>query len=148
MSFLLLSHGFKWNNRQRERVKTNPLFFCSFPFLSPFSLYCNVLVLVVVWLSFFLSWLSDYIRIGTFLTACVQNRSSVFLSLCVLIGPGLPLPTDAAPPTTAQCIWPAAPRDCPRTSLSLFPHSSLLVRRAREGNRYKRKRGSLKYKQR
>lgn len=55
-----------------------------------------------------------------------------FHCLCptrALIGPGLPLPTDAAPPTTAQCIRPAAPRDSPRTSLSLFPRSSSLVRR-------------------
>lgn len=55
-----------------------------------------------------------------------------FHCLCptrALIGPGLPLPTDAAPPTTAQCIQPAAPRDSPRTSLSLFPRSSSLVRR-------------------
>lgn len=31
--------------------------------------------------------------------------------LHVLTGPGLPSPTDAAPPTTALCILPAAPRD-------------------------------------
>lgn len=64
------------------------------------------------------------------------NRSCVlslflFLCVCVLIGPGLPLPMDVAPPTTAPCIQPAAPRDCPRISLSLFPHSSSLVRRGR-----------------
>lgn len=65
------------------------------------------------------------------------NRSCVFsLSFCVLIDPGHPLPMDVAPPTTAQCIQPAAPRDCPRTSLSLFPHSSSLVRRGREGAQF------------
>lgn len=49
--------------------------------------------------------------------------------LRVLPGPGLPSRTDAARPTTAQCIRPAAPRDCPRTSLSQSPPSSSLVRR-------------------
>lgn len=82
--------------------------------------------------SFFPVWLSGYIRIGMFLTACVQIGPLPSSSLCVLIGPGLPLPTDAAPPTTAQCIRPAAPRDCPRTSLSLFPRSSSPVRWGRE----------------
>lgn len=85
-------------------------------------------------------WLSGYIRIVSHFL-CPNGRLSS--SLCVLTGPGPPLPTDAAPPTTAQCIWPAAPRDCPRTSLSLFPHSSSLVRRGREGNRYKRKKRSI-----
>lgn len=33
------------------------------------------------------------------------------LPLHVLTHPGLPSLTDAAPPTTAQCIRPAAPRD-------------------------------------
>lgn len=90
-------------------------------------------------------WRSGYIRIRTFLTACVQI-GPLSSSVCVLIGPGPPLPTDAAPPTTAPCIRPAAPRDCPRTSLSLFPPSSSLVRRGREGNRYRRKIRILKYK--
>lgn len=87
------------------------------------------MVLVLVFVSFSLP---GYIWIGTFLAACVQIGPLVFLSLCVLIGPGLPLPTDAAPPTTAPCIQRATPRDCLRTSLSLFPLSSLLVRRGRE----------------
>lgn len=131
------------NEIQAKRGCANPrppLFFsCSFPFLSPFSLYCNVVLLVVVYVSFFLSWLSDYIWIGTFFATCVQiRRTSSSLSLCVLIGPGLPLPMDVAPPTTVRCIRPAAPRDCPRTSQCLSPHSSLLVRRARKEYRHRR----------
>lgn len=109
--------------RQILGVKT------SFPFLSPFRFYCNVVVLVLVCVSFFPPiCVSGYVRNGTFLAACVQIGSLSSFSLCVLIGPGLPLPTDAAPPTTAQCILPATPRDCPRTSLSLYPRSSSLVR--------------------
>lgn len=134
--------AFKLNDRGKEREKKQTYFpFC----LLFFTLLqcCGVGSCVRLFLPL---WLSGYIRIGTFLIACVQI-GPLSSSLRVLIDPGLPLPTDAAPPTTAQCIRPAAPRDCPRTSLSLFPHSSSLVRRGREGSRYRREKGSLKYKE-
>ena len=127
---------------KRARVK-NPLF-CSFPL----CLFCHSVAMVSCWLLLCISFLplsgyhSDRDRFSLLVFKIAPPCS--FLSLYVLIGPGLPLPTDAAPPTTAQCILPAAPRDCPRTSLSLFPHSSLLVRKARGGNRCRRQRGSLK----
>lgn len=50
--------------RQRQPGSKN-----FYSFLSPFSLCCNVVVLVLVCVSFFLS---GYIRIGTFLTPRVQ----------------------------------------------------------------------------
>lgn len=104
--------------RQRQGVKTSS-------FVSPFSLYCNVVVLVLC-IRLFLSCLP--LGLG-----CL----SLLVSKSWLIGPGLPLPMDVAPPTTVQCIRPAAPRDCPRTSLSLFPRSSSLVRR--QGRQRKKK---------
>lgn len=81
------------------------------------QLQCCVVLVLCTRLFFFLSASG----IGMFYHRLCPTRT--------LIGPGLPSPTDAAPPTTAQCIRPAAPRDCPRTSLSLFPRSSSLVRR-------------------
>lgn len=71
MLVLLLTHGFKWD-------KNTPSLCCSFPFLSPFSLYCNVVVLVVVCVFFLPLWLhSDWD-----VSYCVcPNRSSFFLCL-------------------------------------------------------------------
>lgn len=87
----------------------------------------------------FLSCLATFI-LGLYSLFVLKLATS--LPLHVLIGPGLPLPspTDAAQPTTAQCTLPAAPRDWPRTSLSLFPHSSSLVRRGRDELKKKKKR--------
>lgn len=142
MRFLLLSHGFKWNNGQREGVNMNSLLAFLVFFVSFFTP-CCVVVLVVVCISFFLPGSLATFGLGRFglLVSKLVHRHS----LSVLTDPGLPLPMDAAPPTTVQCIRSAAPRDCPRTSLSLFPHSSSLVRRGREGSRYRRKSGSLTY---
>lgn len=97
--------------RQRQGVKT------SFPLCLLFHSIAMLWCWFFVYVSFFPVCLSDW---------------DVYHCLCpnrALIGPGLPLPMDVAPPTTVQCIQPAAPRDCPRTSLSLFPRSSSLVRR-------------------
>lgn len=99
-----------------------------FPLFVSFSLYCNVVVLVLVASLSFLSGSLATFGLGCFSLLVSKSAPLPSSSLCVLIGPGLPLPTDAAPPTTAQCIRPAAPRDCPRASLSLFPRSSSPVR--------------------
>lgn len=54
----------------------------SFPYLSPFSLYCNVVVLVLVASLSFLSGSLATFGLGRFLTACVQiGPPPVFLSL-------------------------------------------------------------------
>lgn len=115
--------------RQSRGVKTS--------FIFPFCLLFHFTAMLWCW--FLCASLSSSLATfwtRTFLTACV-HIGPLSSSVCVLIGPGLPLPTDAAPPTTAQCIRPAAHNGCPRTSLSLFPHSSSLVRRDREGSRYR-----------
>ena len=114
----------------------------------PFCLLFHSVAMLWCWFlcaSLFSLWLHSDWDVSH--SSCPNRPPLVFLSLCVLIGPGLLLPMDAAPPTTAQCIQPAAPRDCPRTSLSLFPLSSSLVRRGREENGYRWKRRSLKYKE-
>lgn len=56
----------------------------------------------------FLSCLATFI-LGLYSLFVLKPATS--LPLHVLTGPGLPSPTDAAQPTTAQCILPAAPRD-------------------------------------
>lgn len=152
--FVLLSHDFKLNNSAESgsfnKKTQQPLFAVLFLFCLPFSLYCNV---VLCW--FLCAPLSSFLPtfgFGRFspLVSISAPRLPLSLFLCLslsltlLIGPGLPLPTDAAPPTTAQCIRSAAPRGCPRTSQSLFPHSSSLVRRGRKGNRCRRKAGNQK----
>lgn len=79
MRLLLLSHGFKWNNGQREGINMNPLFAFLVSFFTP----CCVVVLVVVCISFFPPLLSGYIWIGTVRTACVQIGPPPY-SLCWL----------------------------------------------------------------
>lgn len=157
--FVLLSHDYKLNNSAKsgslkKNKKTNNLFLLFFSFfVSLFhstAMLCCVGSCVHLFLPFCqhldldVSHRSCPYRPFVFLSLFFFVFLSLSLSFFLLIGPGLPLPTDAAPPTTAQCIRSAAPRDCPRTSQSLFPHSSSLVRRGRKGNRCRRKAGNQK----
>lgn len=77
-------------------------FLCSLTLIQ----YCSGVVLDVVCI---FSFLSATFILG--LDSLFVLKLATSLPLHVLTGPGLPSPTDAAQPTTAQCILPAAPRD-------------------------------------